>query len=524
MPVLLAACLAIGIIPGQSAPLTRAERSHYKETSTYTDVVGFLQDLQSTGAPISVEWMGESTEGKKMPLVIASRPLVSTPAQAKASGKPIIYIQANIHAGEVEGKEAAQALLRDYCQHQPSLLDKVILVVAPIYNIDGNEKFGPQARNRPGQEGPELVGVRANGQNLDLNRDCMKVESPEMAAVLSHVYTWDPDVVMDLHTTDGSRHGYQLTYSPPLHPNTNSEILKFTRDELLPKIRRESAKTGLRLFDYGNSARRDGKPVWETFGYEGRYVTNYGGLRNRISILSEAMVNCPFEERVKDTYQFVDEILQEISRQAKRVTAMTRHADEQVVAWGNEPANAPELGVRFEMAARPAEDVLLETASKSKRAGPITDWEPIKMPVYDRFKATKTAKFPGAYFIPASAEKVVALLRRHGIKVEKFVRSFTTKVDDFNIEKATVAAGPFQGHRFVRLDGNFTARTINLPEGSFVVKTSQPLGVLAFDLLEPESLDGVAAWGFFGEDWSAIRAYPIEKGFLPVLSPTIVVP
>lgn len=515
----LVSLLAGGVfLQSPSWPLTRAERSQFKETSTYADVVGFLQDLQKAGAPITVKWMGKTTEGREMPLVIASRPLVTSVGQAKASGKPIIYIQANIHAGEVEGKEAALALLRNYCREEKGLLDKVILLVVPIYNIDGNEKFGPQARNRPGQEGPELVGVRPNGMGLDLNRDCMKAESPEMRGLLKHVYPWDPDVIFDLHTTDGSRHGYQLTYSPPLHPNTDPEIRKFTQDELLPKIRRESLKMDLRLFDYGNTARRQEKTVWETFGYEGRYVTNYGGLRNRVSILSEAMVNCPFDVRVKATEQFVNSCLVELSRQSKRVMEMTRRADARMVEMSSK---APELGVRFEMADRGEEPVLMEKASAAKRTGPITEWEPIKMRVFDRFRATRTSKFPSVYLVPADASKVVELLRTQGVKVEKLMQPWSGAASGFAISESIVGRNAFQGHKLVRLEGKYSERTWSAPVGSYLVRTAQPLGTLAFDLLEAESLDGVAAWGLFGEDWSGIREFPIGKAFGVVNAVTV---
>jgi hypothetical protein len=521
MPIVPSLIASIALLQTSAWPQTRAERSNFRETSTYADVVGFLQGLQRLGAPITVRWMGESTEGKPIPLVIASRPLVATPAQAKASGKPIIYIQANIHAGEVEGKEAAQALLRNYCRQDRGILDKAILLVVPIYNIDGNEKFGPGSRNRPGQEGPDLVGVRPNGMGLDLNRDCMKAESPEMRGVLQHVYAWDPDVVFDLHTTDGSRHGYGLTYSPGLHPNTDPDIRKFTQDELLPRIRRDAAKTGLRLFDYGNVSRENGQPVWRTFGYEGRYVSNYGGLRNRVSILSEAMVNEPFAKRVKDTEQFVEACLNEILRHAKRVMAMTRRADERAVASA---ANAPELGVRFEMADRGEESVLMEKASAAKRTGPITEWEPIRMRVFDRFRATRTAKLPVAYLIPSNAPKVAELLRRHGIRVERLTEGWKGSVRGFRISEAILPRNAFQGHRMVRLEGSFSERSADVEAGWFLVRTAQPLANLAFELLEAESLDGVAAWGLFGEDWLAIKEFPILKAFGPVRAAAVELP
>ncbi len=518
MALLSSLVVGLTLLQAPAWPQTRAERTQFRETSTYDDVMSFLHELQKAGAPITLKWMGESTEGKPMPLVIASRPLATSPAQAKASGKPIIYIQANIHGGEVEGKEAALALLRNYCREEKGLLDRAIFLVVPIYNIDGNEKFGPQARNRPGQEGPELVGLRTNGQGFDLNRDCMKAESPEMRGLLKHVYPWDPDVIFDLHTTDGSRHGYQLTYSPPLHPNTDPEVRKFTQDELLPKIRREALKTGLRLFDYGNTARRQDKTVWETFGYEGRYVTNYGGLRNRVSILSEAMVNQPFDRRVKDTEQFVNACLVELVRQSKRVMEMSRKADQRVLDLAGK---APELGIRFEMADRGEEGVLMEKASAAKRTGPITEWEPVKMRVFDRFKPIRTSKLPSAYLVPGDADKVVDLLRLHGIKVEQLVGPWNGTASAFSVSEAVVARNAFQGHRMVRLEGKYADRPWMAPVGSYLVRTAQPLGLLAFDLLEAESLDGVGAWGLFGEEWEGIKEFPVGKVFGPVAGVTI---
>ncbi|HLK16362.1 MAG TPA: M14 family metallopeptidase, partial [Fimbriimonadaceae bacterium] len=288
-------------VDAQTWPQTRAERSNYGETSHYEDVVKFLHDLQAAGAPVSIEMIGKSVKGREIPLAIASFPPVASPAEARRLGKPIVYVQANIHAGEVEGKEAALIVLRRLCQAGPKgLLGKVVLLVTPIYNIDGNEAFGPVEENRPEQDGPAMVGLRPNGAGLDLNRDALKAESPEMSAVLAHVYTtWDPDVMMDLHTTDGTRHGYELTYSPPLNPNTAPGILKLARDEIIPNVRKRMASEDhLPLFDYGNAERRNNQRIWATFGQEGRYCTNYVGLRNRIAILSEATTFIPFKARV----------------------------------------------------------------------------------------------------------------------------------------------------------------------------------------------------------------------------------
>jgi len=234
-------------------PRTRPERTAFRETSRYEDVRGFLDSLRKLGAPLTFGSIGKTTEGREIPYVIASRPAVTTPSEAKRLGRPIVYVQGNIHAGEVEGKDALLALLRDLTiDPKPNALDSVVLIAVPIYNADGNERFASQAVNRTEQNGPELVGIRANAQRLDLNRDYVKAEAPETRASLAMFNTWDPDVFVDLHTTDGSFHGYALTSSPSLSPAAVFGGV-YARDSLLPVLRqRMRARHGLEVFDYGN--------------------------------------------------------------------------------------------------------------------------------------------------------------------------------------------------------------------------------------------------------------------------------
>lgn len=502
----------------QPWPVTRAERSNYRETSHYADVVDFLRKLQLAGAPISVEMIGTSTEGKPIPMAIASYPQVTSVSEAQRSGKPIVYIQANIHAGEVEGKEAALHVLRRLSQEGPKgLLGKVILLVVPIYNIDGNEKWGPVARNRPEQDGPDVVGVRANGQGLDLNRDSIKAESPEFQAILERIYTtWDPEVMMDLHTTDGTRHGWDMTYATPNVPITEPGILTYSRDVMIPALRKDMVqKYKSPMFDYGNAENRGGKTDWYTFGHESRYSTNYVGLRNRIGILSEATTYIPFKRRVEVTDQFVTSILEYVAKNAKKIKQIVRDADANVVSWGLNPAKAPLQGVRFEFASRGKEDVILEKLKPRESVVDITKaprtFEVKKMDVFDRFTNTRTTTFPAAYVLSTPMPKTVDLLLKHGVVVERLVETTTVPVQSFTTIKANVASGPFQGHRLVQLDGTYTESAKELPAGTLIVRTSQPLGILAFNLLDPESDDGVIAWGHLGEKFEVGGGLPIWR-------------
>lgn len=509
----LAYCLGTSAsVPSQDLPLplSKPELTEYAETSSLEDVVRFFRELQYAWAPVQFEWIGSSAGGRKLPLVVMSDPPVSDGMQAKRMGRPVVYIQANIHGGEIEGKEAVQMLLRDLFSRKGSfgleaprpLHKELVIVVVPVYNADGNENWGEGRRNRPSQDGPAQVGQRANGDGLDLNRDCMKARSPEMNAVLEHVYRkWDPDVIMDLHTTNGTRHGYHLTYSPPLHPNTDAGVLEYSRSELLPKVReRMRTEAKFETFDYGNASGQTGSQVWQTFGEEGRYVTNYAGLRNRIGVLSEAMSYLPFKQRIAATYWFTYLVLEEIANDREKVGRLIRDADVSAVNR-RVPPRLPELGVRFEMASRGVEEVLMEKADAPRSGMAPEVIERVPMEVFDRFRPTRTARLPVAYYIPPSFRDAIRLLLAHGIVVERLEPSMgrTFPCEYYRIREANYSAQPFQGARLLRLEGEFFDGDCPVSAGDYIVRTTQPLQNLVFMLLEPESLDGLAAWGFLGE-------------------------
>src|SRR2546426_4023200 len=243
--VLAALAAAAPGLAAQALPQTTAERTDYAATSTNAEVGAFLDSLELAGAPVRVSEMGTSALGQPIYFVIASDPTVTSPGEAAASGKLVVYLQANIHGGEVEGKEAVLAVLRELAGPRRELLQKLVVLVAPDYNPDRNDAVGPPAANRSEQNGPALVGQRADGKNLDLNRDYFKAEAPETRASLARVYTtWDPALMVDLHTTDGTLHGYQLTYAPPLDPNGPAGPAAFRRDRMLPALRKTLEEIG----------------------------------------------------------------------------------------------------------------------------------------------------------------------------------------------------------------------------------------------------------------------------------------
>jgi len=281
------------------------------ETSRYDDVVSFVDAVVAKSDLLHVDAMGYTLEGRRIPMIVAGNVTAASAAAVHASGKLRIYLQGNIHAGEVCGKEALLMLLREIAggEHD-EWFDDVVLIIVPIYNADGNERVS--LGNRPGQNGPfGGMGQRSNAQGLDLNRDHMKLESPEARSLLSMMRTYDPQVSVDLHTTNGTRHAYHVTYSPPLNPNTDPAIDELLRENWLPAMtERIRAKHGWEYYYSGNMPfRRDTEPGWHTFDHRPRFNNNYIGLRNRVAILSEAYAYASFEDRVLASLYFVQEIV-----------------------------------------------------------------------------------------------------------------------------------------------------------------------------------------------------------------------
>lgn len=537
---LLAAAMVFAAAP-LAAQQTTAERTHYSATSTSAQVAAFLDTLQAAGAPITISTIGTTAMRKPILFVVASEPRVTSPAEAARSGKLVVYLQANIHGGEVEGKEAVQQLLREIAGPQRALLEKLILLVAPVYNADGNDALGPQEDHRSEQNGPPLVGLRPDGLNLDLNRDYLKAEAPETRASLAHVYdAWDPALMMDLHTTDGTLHGYLLTYSPPLDPNGPDGPIAYVRDQILPLVRRTLAdRYHEPVFDYGNAGNPAQPQAWTTYAPLSWYGTNYVGVRGRMAILSEAYSHADFKTRVQVTHDFVLEVLNFAAQHADEIQAIVRSADRQTTLEGAGVLPRPQLAVDYEPASRGTEPVVLEIMRPTgdsvrgrARLEGTGRTHTVQLPIFDRFKATKTRQLPAGYFLPASQGSIAELLELHGIAIERLSAEWRDTVDVFRVQQLQWAPREFQGHHQLTVTGDYEGEYRAEPAGSYFVSTAQPLGRLVFTLLEPEGW-GLPRWGIFdrwlGSEFgvlsglvygsTALSEFPIHRARRPPLVP-----
>jgi len=509
--------------------MTTPEKSNYQKTSTYAEVMSFIKAIQAKSNLVHLEYMGTSKEGKGIPVVVMANPKVSTPEEAKASGKPVMYIQGNIHSGEVEGKEILQQLMRDILLGDKAhLLDNQIVIFAPIYNTDSNDKM--EAGRRPSQEdSPVEVGIRSNSQGLDLNRDGIKMEGFETRGLIQNVLLkWDPEMLVDLHTTNGTWHGYGVTYAPSYHSAGEQAPYDFTWNTMLPSIVKSIDQNfGVKLGPYGGYSLRQGWPAKAiyTYNHHPRYIVNQMGLRNKIGILSEAFAHDRFYKRMNGTYGFVAEILEFTNKNATKIADINAKATQDAITNVIENAGKVEKGVRFKMI--PLEEKFTlrtydHTAYKNDagetkylRSGKIIELPEVEN--YSRFEAKVSSTLPRGYFLPKSMKSIVEHLRNQGVEVIELKRSKRASGDVFIANNLKNSKRKFEGHNMATLEGEFVSKTKTFKKGDYWIDMAQPLSNLIFYMLEPQSDDGLVTWNFFDHYFKDNQidkkpvAYPVFK-------------
>lgn len=492
---------------------TRPERTNYAETSRYDDVVAFLNAIAQRSTIVRQTTFGYTFEGRPLPLAVAGRIADATPQAVRDSGKLRIYIQANIHAGEVEGKEAALALLRDISQgRHAQWLDSMVLLVAPIFNADGNERIS--LTNRGPQHGPIAgAGTRANAQGLNINRDNIKLDTPEARSMVKLLNDYDPHVMIDLHTTNGSKHAYHLTWEIPNNPAVDPGITSLARDEWMEAVTQAIRKQyGWELHSYGDVSGQPPDRVWTAVEDLPRYTHNYWGLRNRFGFLSETYSYLTFQERITTVGRVVEEILNFAHINADRIRKVTGGADARSII-----AQRVSLRSRVKRSGQKAEILMGDTREE---VNPYTGRpmlqrldirKPEEMWLETTFESVELERVPSAYYIPESLTAAIERLRAHGIRLERLEKPMVVALEEFRIESSQTAAQTFEGHQERTATGKYHAVERSLPAGTYRVPMNQPLARLAFYMIEPRSSDGLLTWNVLDSTLKESEVYPIVR-------------
>ena len=505
---------------------TPAEASNYGATPRYDATMAYVRRLQQA-APrqLKIEVFGKTGEGRDLIAVIASKDGAFDPAALHRANRPIVLLQNAIHAGEMDGKDSCLALLRDMVitKTQAGLLDQAVVVVIPIYNADGHERFGPY--NRINQNGPEQMGWRTTAVNLNLNRDYMKTDAVETRAFLRLWTRWLPDFFVDNHVTDGADFQYDTTYNISTGPDVFPPLAAWIEKSLLPYTEQSVTRAGHVIGPYiafaDESDPGKGIPIFQDLP---RFSTGFTILENRPGMLVEMHMLKDYKTRVTGNYEILRAMLEVINRDADQLVRFNRDNDAATIAAGRSANGAnvslavaptgktgPFLfrGFKFERSlSEVSGNIRIEY---SKEAANIT------IPRQNELATTRAVQMPRAYIIPAEWASVIDVLAVHGLNMMKTTGSWTSQVELYRCPKPRWLERPFEGRHLASFESggaatDFAASTaasksaaacktvresITYPAGSMVIPMDQRAAKVALHFLEPEAPDSAVTWGFF---------------------------
>ncbi len=483
---------------------THAEATRYAETARYAPSLAWFERLDDAAEDIHIEDFGRTPEGRRMITVIATTNGDFTPERARAAGKAVVLIQAGIHAGEIEGKDAGMALLRDLtvAHRHRGLLDRVVIVFVPVFNVDGHENASPF--KRANQNGPREMGWRATAQRINLNRDYMKADAPEMRAWLTLWRHWQPDLLIDSHTTDGADYQYDLTWYLEewgnQHPAVNAWQQRHLVNGVFPRMERMGHKLApyLELKDGGDITQG-----FVNFGSGPRFATGYAALWHRPSLLIETHMLKDYRTRVRATYDMMLEVLRELDRDPASLREAVARADADTLA--RVPgAKVPLTVVGMETPERFTLRGVDFTRTPSDISGATwTRYDPRRprrfdVPFYRQLKVDREVAAPAAYIVPAGWPRALELLQAHGLRVETLKAPTRVTARAWRLASPQWATAPFEGRLVVKsFESSELTRDVELPAGSAIVALDQPGADVAVHLLEPEAPDSMLRWGLF---------------------------
>lgn len=503
--------------------LTHAEKTDYRETPRYSDTIAYAKRLDQASPLIKFETFGKSGEGRDLPLLIAAEGDTLTPEAAKRAGKAVVLIQACIHAGEPDGKDAGLALLRDIAitKTRPGLLKNVVVLFIPIYNTDGHERVSPY--NRINQNGPAEMGWRTTTTYQNLNRDYMKADTPETRAWLSLWSKWRPDLFIDCHVTNGADYRYNITYQHEHHEGVPPSVLAWEKNVIDARVAPATEAAGnivswyLEFID-----NRDLTKGIRDFNGSPRFSTGYIPLRNRPGILIETHMLKPYRPRVIGTYDFLRSTLEEVNKDPESLLKAGKVADAEALAIGSSYDPKRRFPLDFELTDKatpyPLKAVELKVETSEISGAPYVTFgdKPldITVPMYNELRVKAAVAPPLYYIVPAQWRDVIEVLKVHGLKLSITNAPAKIEVESYRFHDVKWPAGPFEGRQMPSFRVETVREMRTFPAGSVVVPLAQELSRVAINLLEPEAPDSLVRWGFFNatfEQKEYGEAYVLEK-------------
>lgn len=489
---------------------TVAERTGFRATGSYQETLDFLKRLAERAPEIHLTTFGTSSQGRSLPLVIVSEERAFTPEAASTlaaeHGKPVLLIQNGIHSGEIDGKDACLRILRDLALggHR-DLLEAATVLVIPILNVDGHERVSPY--NRANQNGPvEGMGWRTNAHGLDLNRDHLKLVSPEMRAAIDLFNRWRPHLHVDDHVTDGSDHDWVLTWSWAEAPQTPAAVGRWL-ERHMPPVLEATETAGHPLGPYVSLRdRQDPSQGFSSRVANPWYATGYYPLRNRPSLLVEMHAPKPYGDRVRANQEFLVQLWRRMKTAGRELVAAVREAEAATVARGRADAPPSDLVLTWEDQPEP-----------DRIAFPVHPWEleasvvsgdrvlffrepegaasPIEVPWVHRSVPGLTVPRPRGYLVLPGWPQIEERLAGHDLRGQRLTRSVELAAETVRVTRPQLAPTSYQGQVRVTASVARGVERVEAPAGSLWIPADQPGFEVAAQLLEPEAPSSLFSWG-----------------------------
>jgi murein tripeptide amidase MpaA len=516
---------------------TPAEIDEYRTTPDYPTTLAYLARVEGANPGIvRIESFGQSGEGRDLKIVIVSKGGLFDPDSIRAAGRAILLVQNSIHAGEMDGKDACLALLRDLLQKpdQSRLLDHVVLVFIPVYNVDGHERRS--AYSRINQNGPALSGWRANATNLNLNRDYMKADAPETRAFLRMFHRWMPDFFVDNHVTDGADFQYDITFALDTRLDVFPPAAEWLRDSVTPELVRRVNASGHLAFPGPVFLKDDSDPSQGLAFHDNppRFSTGRMILENRPGLLVEIHMLKDYKTRVTATCEVLRALLEILGPSATALIALNREADRAAAALGTEAGHRTPFPLYLEASGETSQvefrgyEFVREpsqvTGGVAVRYG-SKPWN-VTLPLESGVKVGKSVALPAGYIVPPQWTRAIDVLEVQGLTLERTSAVWTGVVERYRCTGMRWPTKPFEGRHPILRGGNvessigtfgeciLTSETCSFPARSVVVPLNQRLAKVALHWLEPEAPDSALRWGFFDpifEQKESGEAYVVEK-------------
>ena len=496
------------------------EKSEYLETPRYEATIDYCKRLAEASHEISYTTFGISPQGRDLPLLILDKHGCFTPEKADSAGKLKLLIQACIHAGEPDGKDAGLVLFRDIAIHGKENIntDSITILFIPIFNVDGHERFSPY--NRINQNGPKEAGWRTTAVNLNLNRDYLKADAPEMQAWLTMYNRWDPDFFIDCHTTDGADYQYVITTESDGYIHKN--LLNWLSETYVTELYSRLDESGFPAFNYVWFRNwHDPKSGLVDYKPEPRLSFGYTSACNRPSLLIETHMLKDYKTRVEGTlYTFIHTInilanqkhhLQHMIQTADEYTASDQFRETPCVLECL-PSMKDSVMVSFKGIRYTSETSDLTGGTWFRYTGHPEDFN---LPLFNKQEASLQVSLPEAYVIPAEWTEIIRKLSMHGIKFDRLKNETIIAVKTYRFSDVQWQTSPFEGRQIITgLKTEEISLEKRYPSGSVIVPLNQPKARLIAFMFEPLSEESFLRWGFFNpifEQKEYFETYVMEE-------------